>query len=175
MDEFVGNVTPAAGSGTDEEILNRRKMRYNCAQAVLLAFAEDAGLEKDVNRIVARTEKEIKAGSIVTVGERVLKHAVAGFGGGIGRTHDEGTCGALTGAVAGLGILLYADDERTSELARELFLHFKKELGTLQCARLKSPEQRVSCIQCCLVAGRKLREIIERESQRRDENPQSEE
>jgi len=29
----------------------------------------DAGLEKDVNRIVARTEKEIKAGSIVTVGE----------------------------------------------------------------------------------------------------------
>ena len=30
----------------------------------------DAGLEKDVNRIVARTEKEIKAGSIVTVGEK---------------------------------------------------------------------------------------------------------
>ena len=29
----------------------------------------DAGLEKNVNRIVARTEKEIKAGSIVTVGE----------------------------------------------------------------------------------------------------------
>lgn len=29
----------------------------------------DAGLEKDVNRIVARTKKEIKAGSIVTVGE----------------------------------------------------------------------------------------------------------
>ncbi len=29
----------------------------------------DAGLEKDVNRIVARTDKEIKAGSIVTVGE----------------------------------------------------------------------------------------------------------
>ncbi len=30
----------------------------------------DAGLEKDVNRIVARTEKEIKAGMIVTVGEK---------------------------------------------------------------------------------------------------------
>ncbi len=29
----------------------------------------DAGLEKDVNRIVVRTKKEIKAGSIVTVGE----------------------------------------------------------------------------------------------------------
>lgn len=151
MDEFVGNVTPAAGSGTDEEILNRRKMRYNCAQATLCGVNAAARLGFD---------------------ERVLKHAVAGFGGGIGRTHDEGTCGALTGAVAGLGILLDADDERTSELARELFLHFKKELGTLQCARLKSPEQRVSCIQCCLVA---VREIIERESQRRDENPQSEE
>lgn len=153
MDEFVGNVTPAAGSGTDEEILNRRKMRYNCAQATLCGVNAAARLGFD---------------------ERVLKHTVAGFG-GIGRTHDEGTCGALTGAVAGLGVLLDADDERTSELARELFLHFKKELGTLQCARLKSPEQRVSCIQCCLVAGRKLREIIERESQRRDENPQSEE
>ena len=154
MDEFVGNVTPAAGSGTDGEILNRRKMRYNCAQATLCGVNAAARLGFD---------------------ERVLKHAVAGFGGGIGRTHDEGTCGALTGAVAGLGVLLDADDERTSELARELFLHFKKELGTLQCARLKNPEQRVSCIQCCLVAGRKLREIIERESQRRDENPQSEE
>ena len=32
----------------------------------------DAGLEKDVNRIVARTEKEIKAGSIVTVGENPM-------------------------------------------------------------------------------------------------------
>ena len=30
----------------------------------------DAGLEKDVNRIVVRTDKEIKAGSIVTVGEK---------------------------------------------------------------------------------------------------------
>ena len=30
----------------------------------------DAGLEKDVNRIVARTEKEINVGSIVTVGEK---------------------------------------------------------------------------------------------------------
>ena len=30
----------------------------------------DAGLEKDVNRIVARTEKDIKAGMIVTVGEK---------------------------------------------------------------------------------------------------------
>lgn len=29
----------------------------------------DAGLEKDVNRIVARTDKEINVGSIVTVGE----------------------------------------------------------------------------------------------------------
>ena len=115
MDEFVGNVTPAAGSGTDEEILNRRKMRYNCAQATLCGVNAAARLGFD---------------------ERVLKHAVAGFGGGIGRTHDEGTCGALTGAVAGLGILLDADDERTSELARELFLHFRKELGTLQGARM---------------------------------------
>ena len=124
----------------------------NCAQAVFCAFSDELGFDKDTALRIS-----------------------AGFGGGIGRTHDEGTCGALTGAVAGLGILLDADDERTSELARELFLHFKKELGTLQCARLKSPEQRVSCIQCCLVAGRKLREIIELESQRRDENPQSEE
>ena len=30
----------------------------------------DAGLEKNVNRIVARTEKELKVGSIVTVGEK---------------------------------------------------------------------------------------------------------
>ena len=29
----------------------------------------DAGLEKDVNRITARTNKEIKVGSIVTIGE----------------------------------------------------------------------------------------------------------
>lgn len=142
MNEKQGNMPFVTDSAIDTEIIKRRKMKYNCAAATLCGVNAAAELGHD---------------------EETLKNIVAGFGGGIGRTNGEGTCGALTGAVAGLGIFGNGDNARTTELAKELFEHFKQQLGSVQCGVLKSPEHRTPCNHSCLIAGRKLYEIVKRE------------
>ena len=53
---------------------------YNCAQAVVLAFAEDAGLDESVAKAFSRP-----------------------LGGGMGRLRQ--TCGAVSGAAVASGVL----------------------------------------------------------------------
>lgn len=142
MNESSNKTSFVTDSAIDTEIIKRRKMKYNCAAATLCGVNAAAELGHD---------------------EETLKNIVAGFGGGIGRTNGEGTCGALTGAVAGLGIFGNGDNARTTELAKDLFEHFKQQLGSVQCGVLKSAEHRTPCNLCCLIAGRKLHEIAMRE------------
>ena len=92
--------------------------KYNCAQSVLTAFAEDYGLDKD------------KALSVA-----------AGFGGGIGRLQE--TCGAVTGAVMVLGLAsgFKEGDSRDKingiyDKARSFIDDFKREKGTVNCREL---------------------------------------
>ena len=120
MDEFVGNVTPDAGSGTDEEILNRRKMRYNCAQATLCGVNAAARLGFD---------------------ERVLKHTVAGFGGGIGRLRE--VCGAVSGMTMTLSYKFACTDPNDRQRKAALYAliqraagEFKAETGSIVCREL---------------------------------------
>ena len=76
-----GNDTESADEVTitthkEEKEVVEKKSSVHLTSSELAGWEEkvyvymDAGLEKDVNRIVARTEKEIKAGTIVTVGEK---------------------------------------------------------------------------------------------------------
>ena len=88
---------------------------YNCAQAVLLAFAEDAGLEKNTALRLASS-----------------------FGGGVGGMREM--CGALSGACMAAGLLFGYDspdakEEKAAHYARIRTIAdaFRAEFGTILC------------------------------------------
>ncbi len=90
----------------------------NCAQAVLCAFCEEAGLEK-----------------------RIALKLAAGFGAGMGRNQE--VCGAVTGSIMAIGLKHgqeREDDKEAKEtayrLTRELMDRFKSEFGSCRCLEL---------------------------------------
>jgi C_GCAxxG_C_C family probable redox protein len=91
---------------------------FACSQSVLLAFAEQYGVDPE---IAARIS--------------------AGFGGGMGRSGF--TCGAITGALMVAGLKQggtqptdKAAKERAYTLARQMLEEFKARLGGLECREL---------------------------------------
>ena len=89
------------------------KAGCNCAQAVVLSYADKLPLE-----------------------EETLKKLAAGYGGGMGCM--EGTCGALVGAVMAAGML--TDGQGTGRDAREILLGFRERCGATICKDLKGVE-----------------------------------
>ena len=89
------------------------KAGCNCAQAVVLSYANKLPLE-----------------------EETLKKLAAGYGGGMGCM--EGTCGALVGAVMAAGML--TDGQGTGRYAREILLGFRERCGATICKDLKGVE-----------------------------------
>lgn len=89
------------------------KASCNCAQAVVLSYADKLPLE-----------------------EETLKKLAAGYGGGMGCM--EGTCGALVGAVMVAGML--TDGQGTGHYAREILLGFRERCGATICKDLKGVE-----------------------------------
>ncbi|SHK44550.1 C_GCAxxG_C_C family probable redox protein [Selenomonas ruminantium] len=79
------------------------KRKCNCAQAVLLAFAEETG----------KNEEELMA-------------LGSGFGSGMGGM--EGTCGAFCGAVMALG-MLNKSDKPSKMIAKEMMQEFEDMSG----------------------------------------------
>ena len=91
---------------------------YNCAQSVVLSFADDLKYSKEL----------------------ALKIS-AGFGGGMGK--QQGTCGAVTGAIMVLGLLkgeeVNNNDELKSEAyssVKELSKEFTAAYNTTSCREL---------------------------------------
>jgi C_GCAxxG_C_C family probable redox protein len=91
---------------------------YSCSQSVLLAFAEELGVSKEVAARVA-----------------------AGFGGGMGRSGR--TCGAVSGALMVIGLVQGTADptdkvtkEKTYALTRRMLTEFRKQRGGLDCQEL---------------------------------------
>ena len=91
---------------------------YNCAQAVLCAYAADCGLEKN----------------------KALQAAV-GFGGGMGRLQE--TCGAVTGAIMVLGLSSgFKEGDGRDKInenyakVRRLVSDFNAKTGTARCRDL---------------------------------------
>ena len=89
------------------------KAGCNCAQAVVLSYADKLPLE-----------------------EETLKKLAAGYGDGMGCM--EGTCGALVGAVMAAGML--TDGQGTGRYAREILLGFRERCGATICKDLKGVE-----------------------------------
>lgn len=91
---------------------------YNCAQAVVFAFARESGVDRDTALRIA-----------------------SGFGGGIG--HRQETCGAVTGALMVLGFLHgralgepKARTDATYALVEEFMRRFEARHGTCVCREL---------------------------------------
>ena len=96
------------------------KEGYNCAQAVLLAFAEETGLTKEQSALIASS-----------------------FGGGMGKMRE--VCGAVSGMLMAAGLIAgYSDPKdqyRKSEhykLVQALATEFKKQNGSIICRELLS-------------------------------------
>ncbi|MBE6499668.1 MAG: C_GCAxxG_C_C family protein [Methanobrevibacter thaueri] len=84
-----------------------------------------------------------------------------GFAGGIGGTFDEGTCGALTGALLANG-LLNNDPAKIKSNAKEIFNSFKNEYGTVRCDKITNHgKDKSECVDCCVFIARKLNNLIE--------------
>lgn len=96
------------------------------------------------------------------LGEDALKAVAAGFRGGIGGTHDEGTCGALSAGVIALGLLYPNDGKAAAAASKELYNHFKQQQGAVACARIMGSNGKKNCLGCCLCAGDKVAEIVRR-------------
>lgn len=101
-----------------KEAVSRFMQGYNCAQAVSSVFAGDAG-----------------------VPEEVILCAATGFGAGAGRT--GGTCGAVSGGVLAIGLLVGstgADEKEAKDLTyaltREFITRFVRKNGTISCTEL---------------------------------------
>jgi len=113
----------------------------NCAETILYAANETYGLNLD---------------------KKALK-MMAAFGGGMA---IEEICGALTGALAVLGILFVKDkaheSDRIKELTREFFEKFRYRLSTDNCKKLKelyrNEEER--CSHIVYAAAEILHEMI---------------
>lgn len=91
-------------------------------------------------------------------------HGVLGrFSGGIGRSYNEGTCGALSAGIMALGIYLPDENEKTIALSKELFDHFKQENGTVICGNIVQKHGFSRCTGCCLCYGNKVAELLQRE------------
>ena len=90
-----------------------------------------------------------------------MRKLASGFAGGIGGTFDEGTCGALTGAVMANGLL--NDDIPTIKAnAKEIFNSFKKEYGTVRCDKITNHgEDKSPCVDCCVFIANRVADLLD--------------
>ena len=122
----------------------------NCAETILYAANEAYGLNLD---------------------KKALK-TMAAFGGGMA---IEETCGALTGALAVLGILYVEDraheSDKIKELTKEFFQKFKDKLSTDNCKKLKElyRNDEIRCSRIVSAAAEVLSEIVDRERLKKQE------
>ncbi len=128
-----------------EKALENHRKGYNCSQSVACAFCDKAGME-----------------------EKDLFRAMEGFG--LGGGDMEGTCGAVAGAQALIGLInstarLDAPDSKqnTYMLAKNLNAEFRAKNGSTICRELKGVETKQplrSCNGCIEDAVRLVCELI---------------
>ena len=119
--------------------------KYNCAQAVACAFAEEAGIDKEV-----------------------LFKACEGFGLGMGGM--QGTCGAISGAVILAGFKNSDGNvdnpgtkASTYQISREIMEKFEEKNKASRCRDLKGIDTGVvlrSCPDCIMDAVEIVREVL---------------
>ena len=127
----------------DEKLLEEKIREYrvfkSCAESTLMALCECGGH---------------------TISQSEMCKLACGFAGGIGGTFDEGTCGAVTGALIANGLLVNSEVEIKAN-AREIFNSFKNEYGTVRCDIIsKNGEDKSPCVDCCVYIAKIVAELI---------------
>ena len=109
----------------------------NCAQAVLLAFCEDYGMEHETALTIA-----------------------AGFGSGMAGLRE--TCGTVTGANMVIGLAKGKNRMDANRTFREFADRFREKNGSLVCKELLAAriKTRLTCADLCYDAGNLLEEIL---------------
>ena len=128
----------------DKQILEEKIRDYrtfkSCSESTLMGLCETA-------------EYPISQAEMVKLG--------CGFAGGIGGTFDEGTCGAVTGALIANGIL-NDDPSEIKANAKEIFNAFKEEYGTVRCDIIsKNGEDKSPCVDCCVFIANKVADLLD--------------
>lgn len=128
----------------DEKILEEKIREYrktkSCSESTLMALCETAG---------------------ASISKEEMLRLACGYSGGIGGTFDEGTCGALNGALIADGILL-EDQGKIKANAKILFNSFKEEYGSVCCGTITNKgEDKSSCVDCCVFIAQKLAELLD--------------
>lgn len=109
----------------------------NCAQAVLLAFCEDYGMERETALTIA-----------------------AGFGSGMAGLREA--CGTVTGANMVIGLAKGKNRMEANRTFREFADRFREKNGSLVCKELLAAriKTRLTCADLCYDAGNLLEEIL---------------
>lgn len=128
----------------DKQILEEKIRDYrtfkSCSESTLMGLCETA-------------EYPISQAEMVKLG--------CGFAGGIGGTFDEGTCGAVTGAIIANG-LLNDDPGKIKANAKEIFNTFKEEYGTVRCDIIsKNGADKSPCVDCCVFIANKVADLLD--------------
>ena len=126
----------------DKEILEEKIREYrksqSCSESTLRALCETA-------------DADITSEEITRLG--------SGFAGGIGGTFDEGTCGAVTGALMANGIVL-EDVSKIKSNAKEIFNTFKDEYGSVCCGTItNNGDDKSPCVDCCVFIANKVADM----------------
>ena len=109
----------------------------NCAQAVLLAFCEDYGMDRDTAMMIA-----------------------ASFGAGMAGLRS--TCGTVTGANMVIGLAKGSDRADANAAFREFAAAFTEKNGSLVCKELLGMriKTRLTCADLCQDAGDLLERLL---------------
>ena len=123
----------------DKQILEEKIRDYrtfkSCSESTLIGLCETAGAD---------------------ITPQLMTKLACGFAGGMGGTFDEGTCGAVTGALMANGIL-NDDPSLIKANAKEIFNTFKEEYGTVRCDIIsKNGEDKSPCVDCCVFIANKV-------------------
>ena len=128
----------------DKQLLEEKIREYrtfkSCSESTLMGLCETAGADI--------TPKE-------------MTKLACGFAGGMGGTFDEGTCGAVTGALIANGIL-NDDPSQIKANAKAIFNSFKEEYGTVRCDIIsKNGEDKPPCVDCCVFIADKVADLLD--------------
>ena len=126
--------------------IEKHDLGYNCAQSVALTYAD-----------------------LVDIAPEQLFKITEGFG--LGGGNMQGTCGAISGAIALIGLLNSCGDlehpstkAQTYALGREILERFKAQNGSVLCHELKgvgTGKVLRSCPDCIMDACQLLEELYE--------------
>lgn len=137
-----GGILPATATAeqVEAQIIALREKKHSCSQATFVGICKAFG--------GSLTEEQLLALS-------------AGFAGGIGKTFNDGSCGALVGGVMAAGLYQPGQTEKAVTDGKGLFEQFKQREGSVICKDILQKYGGFSnCTNCCRDVGRDVAAIL---------------